>query len=591
MENSVDKSNLIVRAALYLEYEGKCFYEGLPIRFQDMHIDHIIPEYLNDTDELKEKIKILGLPENFNLNSIYNLVPCSPNVNQVKNKKEYPIEFLSHCINMRTKPKVEKIKDRIKKLTDEYQSDKKLAKLTVMLNEYNNKEKLEELYNILSREKPFTEFFKVNKEVNYYIYTKSLSNVHLSGYIPLYPNLEGSCLINFSNLRLRDCMITLNHKQIMNSLFSGINTDIDLKLRNYIIYPNGDKEEVYYVDLANMRVPLERREVEQLTKIIDDFFSYYIKECRYLYFLLSRDKFDKSDGGSENNQIRLLKISNKLWSNILRFCREFDYDNDNNGDLKWNVFDSSSSFIKIYDKDKRQFKAFIIPEIESRKYMLSSDESIWLVWTDEFQMDRKIEYLESNEIWSPSYTYKWLIDELIPYVIYYYSNDSKGLFKKKISYEDFKNNYDISNFVYLAEKHIENDYNILDFVTKIQQFYSTYHNDYYSNSDLINLYESLKFIIDKTNITPQGLDYISRKLDVINCLDKNQIINYLDDIMENIGLGGVYSAFIIDNIFRCMLVLLRDYKNNLTRDDIDLLRKKLDVFDQKRIIEDICRNF
>ena len=262
-----------------------------------------------------------------------------------------------------------------------------------------------------------------------------------------------------------------------------------------------------------------------------------------------------------------------------------------NGDLKWNVFDSSSSFIKIYDKDKRQFKAFIIPEIESRKYMLSSDESIWLVWTDEFQMDRKIEYLESNEIWSPSYTYKWLIDELIPYVIYYYSNDSKGLFKKKISYEDFKNNYDISNFVYLAEKHIENDYNILDFVTKIQQFYSTYHNDYYSNSDLINLYESLKFIIDKTNITPKGLNYISRKLDAINCLDKNQIINYLDDIMENIGLGGVYSAFIIDNIFRCMLVLLRDYKNNLTRDDIDLLRKKLDVFDQKRIIEDICRNF
>ena len=57
MENSVDKSNLIVRAALYLEYEGKCFYEGLPIRFQDMHIDHIIPEYLNDTDEFKEKIK------------------------------------------------------------------------------------------------------------------------------------------------------------------------------------------------------------------------------------------------------------------------------------------------------------------------------------------------------------------------------------------------------------------------------------------------------------------------------------------------------------------------------------------------------
>ncbi|WP_199882981.1 HNH endonuclease [Clostridium beijerinckii] len=350
MENPVDKSNLIVRAALYLEYEGKCFYEGLPIRFQDMHVDHVIPEYLEGTDELKKIIKILGLPENFNINSVYNLVSCSPNVNQVKNKKEYPVEFLSHCINMRTKPKAEKIKERVKKLTDEYKADKKLAKLTAMLNEYNNKEKLEELYNTLSREKPFIEFSEVNKDGNYYTYTKSLSNVHLSGYIPLYPNLEGSCLITFSNLRLRDCMITLNHKQIMKSLFSGVNTDIDLKLRNYIIYPYGDKQEIYYVDLANTRIPLERKEVEQLTKIIDDFYDYYIKECRYLYFLLSRDKFEKSDGGYECNQVRLLKISKQSWIHILRFCREFDY---NNGDSKWNIFDSSSSFVKVYCKDQR----------------------------------------------------------------------------------------------------------------------------------------------------------------------------------------------------------------------------------------------
>lgn len=588
MENSDDKSNLIVRAALYLEYEGKCFYEGLPIRFQDMHVDHIIPECLKGTDELKQIIKKLGLPANFNINSIYNLVPCNPNINQVKNKKEYPVEFLSHCINMRTKLKADKIKERIKKLTDEYKADKKLAKLTVMLNEYNNKEKLEELYNTLSREKPFEEFSEVNKGENYYTYTKSLPNVHLSGYIPLYPNLEGSCLITFSNLRLRDCMITLNHKQIMKSLFSGVNTDIDFKLRNYIIYPYGIKEEIYYVDLANTRIPLEHKEVEQLAKIIDDFFGYYIKECRYLYFLLSRDKFEKSDGGSGSNQIRLLKISKQLWINILKFCKEFDYDN---GDSKWNIFDSSSSFIKVYYKDQRQFKAFIIPEIEHSKYIISEDESIWLVWTDEFHMNRKIECLENDEIWSPSYTYNWLINELIPYVIYYYSNDSKGLFKKKISYEDFKNNYNISGFVNSLQNHIEDEYNILNFINKIQLFYSTYYNDYYCNSNLINLYESLKIIINKTYINSEGLKFIISKLDIINTLDKNEILNNLNDRIKNVSSGGIYSAFTIDNIFRCMLVALRDYKNKLTKDEIALLKKKLDVFNQKCIIDDIRRNF
>ncbi|MFT8352375.1 HNH endonuclease [Clostridium saccharoperbutylacetonicum] len=588
MENSVDKSNLIVRAALYLEYEGKCFYEGLPIRFQDMHVDHIIPEYLEGTDEFKKIIKTLGLPENFNINSVYNLVPCNPNVNQVKNKTEYPVEFLSHCINIRTKPKAEKIKERVKKLKDEYKADKKLAKLTAMLNEYDNKEKLEELYNTLSREKSFSEFSEVNKDGNFYTYTKSLSNVYLSGFIPLYPNLEGSCLITFSNLRLRDCMITLNHKQIMKSLFSGVNTDLDLKLRNYIIYPYGDKEEIYYVDLANTRIPLERKEVEQLTKIIDDFYDYYIKECRYLYFLLSRDKFEKSDGGCESNQVRLLKISKQLWSDILRFCREFDYDN---GDSKWNIFDSGSSFIKVYCKNQRQFKTFIIPEIEHSKYIISEDESIWLVWTDEFQMDRKIEYLENDMIWSPSYTYKWLVDKLIPYVIYYYSNDSKGLFKKKVSFEDFKNNCNISNFVNSVQDHIKEDYSILEFVTKLQEFYSIYRNDYYSSADIINLYESLKLIIDKTHINSEGLDYVIRKLGIIDTLDKNEILNKLDGRIKSIGLGGIYSAFTIDNIFRCMLVSLSDYKNILTEDEMVLIKKKLDVFEQKRIIDDIRRNF
>ncbi|WP_199882982.1 hypothetical protein [Clostridium beijerinckii] len=105
--------------------------------------------------------------------------------------------------------------------------------------------------------------------------------------------------------------------------------------------------------------------------------------------------------------------------------------------------------------------------MENSKYIISEDESIWIVWTDEFQMDRKIEYLENNKIWSPSYTYKWIIDELIPYVVYYYSNDSKGLFKKKVSFEDFKNNFNISNFVNSLQGHIKNDYSILDFVTKL----------------------------------------------------------------------------------------------------------------------------
>lgn len=153
MNNPVNTSSQIIKYALYLEYDGECFYERTKMRFKDMHIDHIIPKHLEGTKELEKLLKTLGLPKDFNLNSIYNLVPCRPNTNQVKNKNIYPDEFLAHCINMRTKVKADKIKERIEKITKEYKDDKNLAKLAAMLNEYDNKKKLEELYNSLSHEK------------------------------------------------------------------------------------------------------------------------------------------------------------------------------------------------------------------------------------------------------------------------------------------------------------------------------------------------------------------------------------------------------------------------------------------------------
>ncbi len=585
MENSVSKENPIVRAAIYLEYDGKCFYEGLPIRFQGMHIDHVIPEYLEGTKELKNILEELGLPDNFNINSLYNLVPCSPNCNQVKNKKQYPVEFLSHCIHMRIKTKVEKIKNRIIRLTKEYKSDRDLAKLIAKLNEYSDRKKLEELYNILSREQPFPIFREVNKSSDIYTYTRSCINVRLSGYIPSYPNLEGSCLITFSNLRLRDCMITLNHKKIMERLFSGANTKFDLKLREYIIYPCRKENQIYYADLGNVRIPLERQEVEQLTEIVDDFFNLYIKECKKLYFLFCQYKFSRC---GKNNYLRLVKINKKLWSYILKFCEEFDY---KKGNSEWNIFDSGNSFIKVYYKKEAEFKTFIFPEIEGSKFIIPNDESLWLVWTDEFFMEKKIEDLQSNKIWSPNHTYQWIINKLIPYVVYYYEEKAKGLFTKKTSYMHFKRKFNIRDFIDSTPYDIGDTVNFLHFIERMQLFYSTYKYDYYCSSDLINLYESLRIIFEKSDISLQGIEYIKGKLDINEVHNKIDISDKLNIKIKSINSGKIYSSFKIDNVFRCIIVLLRDYKNNLSENEINLLRRRLNVFDEKRIIYDIRKNF
>ncbi|WP_252195711.1 HNH endonuclease [Bacillus mycoides] len=420
MNNSVNKNNKIIRAALFLEYDGKCFYEGLPIRFQDMHIDHIIPTDTEKNGDLDDLLKKLALPTGFNLNILYNLVPCSPHVNQVKNKKQYPPEYLAHCIYQKTASKVVEIKNRIEKLKKEHALDKDLARLTARLNNFSNNKELEELYNSLSNEKPFQTKRNVTKSPFGFTYEQSLPNVSLVGHIPMYPKLNGNCLITFSNLRLRDCMITIDHRTIMESLFQGVDTSLELNLRNFIIHSQEINKDIYYVDLSNTRIPLEKEEIKQLITIIDDFAAMYIAECRNLYLMLNRDIFGKSG----DKYVKLFKIPKKLWLKIIEFCREFDYEE---GESTWHTFDSHSSFIKIFDKHKSEFRAFIVPKIEESTFLIHNSEDIWLTWTDEFFLENRIEDIEANKIWSPLYTYHWLTKEFIPYVIYYNSKKEKRI--------------------------------------------------------------------------------------------------------------------------------------------------------------------
>lgn len=582
MNESYNKSDIKLRVALFEEYDGRCFYEGTPIRFKDMHIDHIIPKSIKDREMLETIGKELGLPHDFNVNSLYNLVPCSPNSNLCKNKSVYPIHYLEKLILDTSSKKVGKIKQRIQNLSQNYKDDKQFTKLLARLREYDNKEKLEELYNELANEKPFDIYRKVNKTVDFYKFERSLCNVKLSGNLPFYPNLEGSCLITFSNLRLRDCMITLNHSQIMDTLFEGAKTKLEHKLRKYILHVKEINPDVYYVDLGNTRLPLEKKEVEQLVEIIDDFYEIYMEESRDLYQFFRKDVFNNSN---DKNRLRLFQIDRQTWFMILNFCRQFDYDK---GDSEWHIFDATGSTIKVYDKSKREFRLFVHAEIEHIDFLISSQERVWVVWTDEFFLSKKLSDFEQNNHWSPEFAYRWLIEEFIPYVFYFNSNTKAKRFGKKLTFDEFKRIYNINNYVFHLSDISQKD-NLYNMLNELQIFFSTYKNDIYTKQELINLYECLTIVVLKTDIEQDGLRYICDKLNIKKVDKKEDLLSAINDLAHNINDENIVSGFFVDLIFRGMVVSLRDYPSNLSNEEENLIKEKLYSFSEKYISDQVRR--
>ena len=65
----------ITRSSIWTTYNCICFYCNRPLDWDDLHIDHIIPECYDKNLKQLEKIKInYELSEKFDLNSMNNLV-------------------------------------------------------------------------------------------------------------------------------------------------------------------------------------------------------------------------------------------------------------------------------------------------------------------------------------------------------------------------------------------------------------------------------------------------------------------------------------------------------------------------------------
>lgn len=99
------------RYAVFTVHGERCYLKGCLVNMKTMQVDHIIPESLQDNpDQLKEVLRILGRPEDFNLNSCENWLPACGPCNNRKRSRVFSPSLLIQLELDRAQEKASKVR-------------------------------------------------------------------------------------------------------------------------------------------------------------------------------------------------------------------------------------------------------------------------------------------------------------------------------------------------------------------------------------------------------------------------------------------------------------------------------------------------
>lgn len=110
------KFDNIIRSALWTSYNNICFYCNRPLDWDDLHIDHLIPESIAKNKVNFNSLKIeFDLDKYFDVNAFYNLVPTHGKCNLRKNDELFAKQTILFYLGL-TQKSLAKITQEIDKL-------------------------------------------------------------------------------------------------------------------------------------------------------------------------------------------------------------------------------------------------------------------------------------------------------------------------------------------------------------------------------------------------------------------------------------------------------------------------------------------
>jgi hypothetical protein len=587
---SIDKNDALVRKAIYNVYGGKSFY-GYPLDFLDMQLDHIIPESMkNNNGRLKELLMQCGLGEDFELNSLYNLVPTSRFENRRKSDLEFSPTNISYFIEI-TSSMVTKIEKEIIRLKKKSNFDRDISNVKAYVDEVIvdlEKEKvIEKLVNFINNE---DEFFIESEQVyefeNREIYKKYTKRIAIEATLPRYNNCEIDCILYFKTLKARDCKIILDNETIIRELFGGLFVDPKYGTRGFIEFDEYSKDnlkleelENVVVKLGNNRLKLKIDDIYLLCEVIDAFAKTYLSKIRQIEGTLETARFPLS---KRRNSYKFISCTPEQWYKLAKFANKHDVDN---GRSQWHIFDKNPTLSQIkvftnksHSKYKLGYHSFFTVEKDEDCVFHPFLASNKLVITWQFMEDlykQGVEFINEYENWNADQAYSWLVNEFASKARV--KLDKKLLHQEENNLKEIFENNKIKFIKYIRSTKVKTVTELIGVVSMLQEHFHYRPRSKYllSKQELEGIYSVL---IICTNLS-KTVDkyYLTEKLSLEKCSTKGEILRELENSLKNTD-DKIVSGFNLDNIFRALFSVLEDSTINLDSSKILDISKKLDRF-------------
>jgi hypothetical protein len=233
---------------------------------------------------------------------------------------------------------------------------------------------------------------------------------------------DGACRIEFSNLLLRGLTCHLIHRQILESLMTGLETPPHWGTRRFL---RKTADGSFEAQLGQTTVILSEQEARELCTCVDEVcHAYKAALVNTEDTLQTWDYLPVSLPGFSLHMYEILTVEPWLWSLMLQFAQEFDIFE---GTSPWHIFDGGNDRLRVL-YNKKVENVLLYPSYGPSDHPKREVDLLYCVEEDQLlTIEEEWSKLSWREVvgskgrWTARYTERWLVNKFIPQVLTHYA--------------------------------------------------------------------------------------------------------------------------------------------------------------------------